>query len=140
MQQIVVGVDDSKNARAALRWALDHAAPGDEVIAVHAWHLPVMAGYESAMMDPEPFEAGAQKLLEDVVLEVVQNAEEREQVTRRALSGPSVEVLLGEARDADLLVVGSRGRGGFVGLLLGSVTNAIVHHATCPTVVVPVDD
>lgn len=140
MKRIVVGVDDSKNARAALRWALDQAAPDDEIIAVHAWHLPVMAGYESAMMDPAPFEAGAEKLLEDVVLEVVQTGDERDKVTLRALSGPSAEILLAEAAGADLLVVGSRGHGGFVGLLLGSVTNAIVHHATCPTVVVPVDD
>jgi nucleotide-binding universal stress UspA family protein len=138
MKKIVVGIDDSPNARAALRWALDHGGAAAEIVAVHAWHLPVMGGFEMTLTDPAPFEAGAEKLVADVVADVTHGAAERDRVRTVVTAGASAEVILAEAADADLLVVGARGHGGFTGLLLGSVTNAVVHHAPCPTVVVPV--
>jgi nucleotide-binding universal stress UspA family protein len=139
-KRIVVGIDDSANARAALRWALDNAAPRDEIVAVHAWHLPVMGGFEMALTDPAPFEAGAEKLLADVVADVVSGDDESDRIRCVTRSGASTEVVLAEAADADLLVVGARGHGGFTGLLLGSVTSTLMHHTPCPTVVVPVPD
>lgn len=136
----MVGIDDSANARAALRWALDNTDPQDEIVAVHAWHLPVMGGFEMALTDPAPFEAGAEKLLADVVADVVTGDEERGRIRGVTRSGSGTEVVLAEAVDADLLVVGARGHGGFAGLLLGSVTSTLMHHTLCPTVVVPVPD
>ena len=58
-------------------------------------------------------------------------------VERRIVAGTAAPVLLDQAKDADLLVVGSRGHGGFAGLLLGSVSQQCAHHSTCPVVVVP---
>ena len=56
------------------------------------------------------------------------------------VAGQAANILLDEAREADLLVLGARGHGGFAGLLLGSVTNTITHHAPCPVVIVPTGD
>jgi nucleotide-binding universal stress UspA family protein len=76
----------------------------------------------------------AERLLETVVDDVV--GENRDMtVEQRAMEGPPVEVLVDAARGADLLVVGSRGRGGFKQLLLGSVSQQLAHHAPCPLVI-----
>lgn len=140
MATIVVGVDGSDNAAAALRWALDNATGDDEVVAVQSWQLPVAAGFEAApALDPAPFEDSALANLEAAIEEVVTSPEESARIKPRVRSGHSGAVLIEESRDADLLVVGARGHGGFVGLLLGSVTTYVVNHAICPTVVVPID-
>ena len=56
METIIVGIDDSANARLALRWALDHAHDGDEVVAVHVWHMPPVGGFETTFLDPAVFD------------------------------------------------------------------------------------
>jgi nucleotide-binding universal stress UspA family protein len=138
---IVVGVDGSESARAALRFALEEAGlRGATVRAVAAWHVPV-AAYGDAFMPPNPdllsdLEPRARKELEGALAEAGEQAAgvEIEQVVRE---GPPARVLLDEADKADLLVVGSRGLGGFRGLLLGSVSQQCSHHAPCPVVIVP---
>ncbi|MEZ5168382.1 MAG: universal stress protein [Acidimicrobiales bacterium] len=136
-QKILVGVDNSDNARAALRWALDHSSSADQIVALHVWHLPVTAGFESMMLDPAVFEAGAEELLAALLDDVAPDATERSRIETRAVCGQTVAEILSQSADADLVVLGSRGHGGFAGLLLGSVTHSVVQHAIRPTVVVP---
>lgn len=141
MSGIVVGVDGSESSRAALRFALAEARlRGAPVRAVAAWHVPV-AVYEGAYATPDT------SLLEelqgetaDALRRAVEDAGDAARdvdVETVVREGQPATVLLGEAADADLLVVGSRGLGGFRGLLLGSVGQQCAHHAPCPVVIVP---
>lgn len=139
METILVCIDDSPNARRALRWALDHARDDDQIVALHVWHMPVAGGFDSTFLDPAVFEEGARQTAEAVVGDVVTD-DESERVSIRVLSGHASGTIVEEGRDADLLVLGSRGRGGFVGLVVGSVTSGVVNHAPCPVVVVPPTD
>lgn len=137
--RIVVGVDGSRGARRALRWALAEAGRrGATVDVVHAWSPTVLLAspYVSAYVDPELEGNEAKQLLEEVVAEEV-DARTGVLVNPFVAEGHAAAVLLDRAEGAELLVVGSRGRGGFAGLLLGSVSQQCVHHATCPVVVVP---
>lgn len=140
METFLVGIDDSPNARRALRWALDHARADDEVIALHVWHMPAAGGFDATFLDPAVFEEGARQTAQDVVDDVVTDAEaEAERVVIRVVNGHASGSLVEQGSDADLLVLGSRGRGGFVGLVVGSVTSSVVNHAPCPVVVVPAE-
>jgi nucleotide-binding universal stress UspA family protein len=136
---IVVGVDGSESARAALRFALDEARMrGAAVRAVAAWHVPT--AYGGAFTPPADdllgeLETATGRTLERALTDAGDHADvEVEPVLRE---GAPARVLLEEASDADLLVVGSRGLGGFRGLLLGSVSQQCTQHAPCPVVVVP---
>ncbi len=142
MGVIVVGVDGSEGAVKALRYALREArAKGSKVRAVSAWHLPATAyaGGYAPPFQPESFSAAARIALESALRSTAEEAEgvEVEQVMR---AGQAVHVLLEEARGADLLVVGSRGLGGFRGMMLGSVSQGCAQHAPCPLLIVPGDD
>lgn len=139
MSTIVVGVDGSPGALAALRYALGEARlRGADVRIVGAWHLPVAAyagGYGPG--DPDlsvGFEKDARGNLERALEQADVGDVHIDTVVRE---GNPAHVLLEEARDADLLVVGSRGLGGFRGLMLGSVGQQCAHHAPCPLVIVP---
>ncbi len=140
MAKIVVGTDGSTNSHRALAWALEHSDDDDEVVAVIAWQFPVFAGAEVSVLDSGKFEEQATAALAKTVDEVSAEDDDRDRITQVVMSGHSGMVLIDQAADADLLVVGSRGHGGFVGLLLGSVSTYVVHHAPCPVVVVPADD
>lgn len=140
----MVGVDGSQGARAALAWALDEARlrqAGVEV--VHAWHppyvteMPYTAGYLAISADfhPDAFEADARGLLDRVMGGA--NTAGVPSVEPILVRDQPAGALLDVAKGAELLVVGTRGRGGFTGLLLGSVSQQVVHHAPCPVVVVP---
>ena len=141
MSEIVVGVDGSQSAQAALRFALDEARRRGAVVrAVAAWHVPGTA-YEGAFGPPEPgsvddLEPHAREALEQALVAAAEDAVgvDVESVVKE---GAPARVLIEEACDADLLVVGSRGLGGFRGLLLGSVSQQCAHHAPCPVVIVP---
>lgn len=144
MERIVVGVDGSQGARNALAWALDEARLRQAAVeVVHAWHppyvteMPYTAGYLAIAPDfhPDAFEADARALLNGVA----DGADLRgiPSVDRILVRAQPAEALLAVAKGAVLVVVGSRGRGGFAGLLLGSVSQQIVHHAPCPVAVVP---
>lgn len=137
MTTIVVGTDGSPNARAAVQWALAYARRnGATLLVVHAWYYPYAASETGAMATPgvADFEAAAAELLEHEVAAL----ESHGVVIERSLrQGGAAQVLLDESRSADALVVGARGHGGFMGLLLGSVASHCTRHAKVPTIVVP---
>ncbi len=138
METIIVGIDDSPNARQALRWALDHAQDDDEVVAVHVWQMPAAGGFDNTFLDPAVFEDAARTTADAIVTEVLAEAGlGAERLGVRVVHGHASGALVDEGRAADLLVLGSRGHGGFVGLIVGSVTTSVVNHAPCPVVVVP---
>jgi nucleotide-binding universal stress UspA family protein len=134
---IVVGIDGSETGRLAAGWASDEARlRGDQLRLVSAWSIPATT-----------FLAGETGTTEDLAAELAQGAEEalsaasrevdpRLVVETTAVEGQAANVLLEAADGADLLVLGSRGLGGFRGLLLGSVSQQCVAHASCPVVVV----
>jgi nucleotide-binding universal stress UspA family protein len=138
--RILVGVDGSAGSVDALRWALDEARlRGAAVEVVHAWQYPYVgeiAGMAAPAAPLEALEASARAVLDETVEQAGGSATGLEMETSVVL-GPAAPALLQRAEGADLLVVGSRGRGGFVGLLLGSVSQQCVQHAPCPVVVVP---
>jgi nucleotide-binding universal stress UspA family protein len=139
MAVIVVGIDGSDESRGALHWALEEARLRKATLrAVYAWRDPfvITPGYGP----PEDFQfdalrVEAEKFLTAAVAEVVGEGGDVtiEEVTAE---GPAASVLVEAAEGADLLVVGSRGHGGFVGLLLGSVSQQCAHYANCPVTIV----
>lgn len=137
--RVVVGVDGSESARQALAWALDEGrARQAEVEVVNAWHPPYVGAYpyDPAALDLDLFEQGARDLVAGALdgqdLDGLPSAPK---VT--IVSDTAAQAVIGAAAGADLVVIGSRGRGGFIGLLLGSVSQQVAHHAPCPVVVVP---
>jgi len=138
MKTIVVGVDGSAHAEAALEFALEEAAlRGGPLRIVSAWELPssfaVGGVYTPEVFDVFPQEA---QIILSKALARAAELQPAVPVEGKVIEGPAAAALLEEARDAAMLVVGSRGRGGFASLLLGSVTQQVVHHAPCPVVVV----
>ncbi len=110
-----------------------------DVKVVNAWHIPpgvYGAGWSSVPVDLDEYRKLAEKAL-DESLGQLGTAASGVEVAQIVREGHAADVLCAEATGADLLVVGSRGLGGFRGLLLGSVSQQVVHHAPCPVVVVP---
>ena len=167
MARIVVGVDASPDSKAALAWAAEEARlRGAALQVVHAYHaqhlgapfyfpsrqaVPVMADEQTEPLPPvgraasmrdraqfeEVFRSRAEELLE-TLLGQVEDAVGDVEVQRTVVEDRHpAEALVSLSADADLLVVGSRGLGGFTEMLLGSVSHAAVLHAVCPVVVVP---
>lgn len=133
--RIVVGVDGSVPSKAALAWAISQARlTGAMVEAVIAWEFPMMVGYPMPVSDVD-WEDLATKVVGDAVADVAGGAEPVK-ITNKVMQGNAAQVLVDESTGADLLVVGSRGHGGFVEALLGSTGQHCVHHATCPVVVI----
>lgn len=137
--RIVVGVDGSPSSRGALRWAVQQARlTGGTVDAVIAWQIPAMVGGyglgSMAMVDGIDFEDSAKQALAEAISDVVGPGHSR-LVRSQVVHGIPAQVLLDASADADLLVVGSRGHGGFADVLLGSVSQHCLHFAHCPVVV-----
>ena len=133
--RIVVGVDGSEQSRLALGWALRLAdGTGASIDAVTSWHFPASLGwgYASEGWDPE---ADATKCLSDSVDEAF-GAELPAGLRLLVQEGLPAKVLLDESKGATMLMVGSRGHGGFTGLLLGSVSARCAELATCPVLIV----
>lgn len=148
---VVVGVDGSVGAHEALRWALaEGRLRNAPVRVIHAW----MFGYIGGSFDGDPYLGGsfgwytsalgldvsdlhraAEDVLERALADVGEDSEGVE-IERQVVQGTAAGVLVTAAAPVDLLVVGSRGHGGFAGLLLGSVSQQCVDHASCPVVVV----
>lgn len=133
---IVVGVDGSPSAKAALRWGLAQARrTGVRLRAVTAWEIPVFVGW-MPMVPFEDLAAAAGKMLGASVSEALDAAEPDVEVLENVLPGHPAQVLVDESAHAGLLVVGSRGHGAFAGTLLGSVSQHCAQRAHCPVVVV----
>jgi nucleotide-binding universal stress UspA family protein len=140
--RIVVGVDGSEASKAALSWALGEARlRGDTVVALHAWTppYPVPAALPGALVTPveDTMVEAIRKAAEELLAQAVSEAAAGEvTIEQRLVEIPAATALIEEARGAELLVVGSRGHGGFAGLLLGSVSQQLANHAPCPVVIV----
>jgi nucleotide-binding universal stress UspA family protein len=131
--RIVVGVDGSAHAVKALDWAARQARlTGAELVVVGVWNWAATHGFVPAGFD---WEQDVDAMLEESIQQVI-GQDQRADVHKRVAQGHPAQVLLGMAEGADLLVVGSRGRGGFAGMLLGSTSQHVVSHADCPVVVV----
>jgi nucleotide-binding universal stress UspA family protein len=149
MAKIVVGIDRSPGAAKALEWAVAEARlRRAELDVVHAWMVPLIEAVPDAWVvgsptieptDEEVYEhlaAAARKVLDEALDQARALEPELELVGELSEMRPA-PALIAAAADAELLVVGSRGHGGFTGLLLGSVSAQCVHHAPCPVVIVP---
>jgi nucleotide-binding universal stress UspA family protein len=147
-QRIVVGTDGSAGARTALRFALrdaDRRGAALEVVAAFdtAETLTALCGASTAPIGAvtddirEAVLKETTRLVEDVCAEVTAELGHLPDVTVTVMAGSAAPVLLQASHGADLLVVGSRGRGGFASMVLGSVGLQCVLHATCPVIVVP---
>lgn len=138
---IVVGLDDSFGARRALRWAAAEASRLEVALrVVHGWEgpMPATAGAPTSdpLADPE-VASSARAGLERIVEEELDQLAVRPPIRTLAVPLAASEALITVAANASLLVVGSRGRGGFTGLVLGSVSQQCLHHSTRPLVIIP---
>jgi len=139
---IVVGVDGSEGSKRALEWAAGEArlrAVPLEVVLVWLPSVLIYAGAGWSAADNDTFEGlleSARERLERTC-ESVAPALDGLEVKRTVVEGTAARALMDAAVDADLLVVGTRGHGGFAGLLLGSVSAQCAHHSPCPVVIVP---
>jgi nucleotide-binding universal stress UspA family protein len=144
--KIVVGVDGSEPSHEALRWAAAEAAlRGARIVAAHSWTfvpptpigepgmIPMPATDYAGQLDAERNAAQAEL---DAALEEVFPDGTPDDLESKLLEGDAEDALVREAADAELLVVGSRGRSGLKSVLLGSVSRHVVSHAPCPVVVV----
>jgi nucleotide-binding universal stress UspA family protein len=142
MPGITVGVDGSHHAQPALDWAVKEAGlrrAALTVLTVHEVASNHWTGHAMTVPADEADRDKAQQAAEAVVAKSVEAAGEPKpaSVTVRAVSGIAAQELISASRDADLVVVGSRGGGGFGELMLGSVSSQVAHHAKCPVVIVP---
>lgn len=141
-QRIVVGVDGSEHAAAALRFAVEEARLRDAtLVVVHAWTYVPLAPIQTAYdMIPPTFvaddlereEEAARGVLDDALAGLPVDLS----VEKRVVAGNPADAILDEAKDASLVVVGSRGRGRLTSAFLGSVSSRVIEHAPCPVVVV----
>ena len=142
--RIVVGVEGSAGSRAALRWAIEEARFRHGVVEVVTAYLPTYVpaapdfGY--VPLDPIDLVDEVRKMQDEIIESVSAEVDTAGvEIRRQLLKGRSADTLISAAEGADMLVVGNRGRGGFRGLLLGSVSQQIAHHATCPVVIIRAD-
>lgn len=139
MRTVVVGADGSPGAKAAVKFAAEEAAAHGAILrVVTAWQIPAgllvspeMATDLFTAMEEEARAIAAESLA--LAKSTAPTLETEDLVTE----GHAGEILVEQSRQADLVVVGRRGRGGFAGLLLGSVSQHLMHHAACPVVIVP---
>jgi nucleotide-binding universal stress UspA family protein len=141
MSGIIVGIDGSHDAHRALEWAMQEAAVRYAPLTVVTVH-EVPSGWTGNPMILPADEPALEKIrhaVEEAVAKAATQLGESQpaSVTVRAVNGFASQELIEASRDADLLVVGSRGGGGFARLLLGAISDQVVHHAHCPVVVVP---
>lgn len=137
--RVVVGVDGSHDSKNALRWAAAEARSHDaELMVVTAYHSPAPpsdTGYKITWADDTDWHAEAEARLRTAVQEALGDDHGLRMQTLAAEGAPA-GVLIKLSEQADLLVVGTRGHGGFVGMLLGSVSQHLIGHARCTVSVV----
>jgi nucleotide-binding universal stress UspA family protein len=145
MPGIIVGIDGSERSRQALEWAVSEAAARHAPLTVLTVSQALAGGYWGGPGYPGDLDHAKQaqeaaQVETDKVLDKAGEGSRPASVTVRAVTGVPAEELINAAADADMLVVGSRGAGGFTRLLMGSVSTHVTHHARCPVVVIPSDN
>ncbi|MBS1265571.1 MAG: Universal stress protein [Acidimicrobiaceae bacterium] len=140
-RRIVVGVEGSGYARAALIWAIEEAHHRDAVVEVVTCYSPtyVPAAPDLGYVPLDSFDllSEVEKMQTEVIDSAVRCADYPDVEIRKVVKkGRAADTLMAAAEGADMLVVGNRGRGGFAGLRLGSVSQSIAHHSPCPLVIV----
>lgn len=144
MSGIIVGVDGSGHSQRALEWAMHEAAIRHVPLTVLTVH-EALRGYYGHMVtysdDPDRTEElrTAAQAETDKVLAAL-DGPRPDSVTVKAVHGFPVEELINAGKDADMIVLGSRGAGGFTRLMMGSVSGQVVQHAHCPVLIVPPED
>jgi nucleotide-binding universal stress UspA family protein len=136
---IVVGVDGSPGSRAALTWAAAEAADhGADLVVVNVWEHTLLPPAGSVSVSEHYVPDPSQRTADDLVQVIKEELGEQPAVVvqPRVTQGSPAKVLIDESADADLLVVGTRGHGGFAGLVLGSVSQHVAAYAHCPVTVV----
>ena len=141
MNRIVVGIDGSPESKETLLWAVAEAKlRGAALRVVHAWAFPYIAAGPGLdpMLDGQMIDDARRSAEELVERELSELGDEAAgvDIERTVVEGAAAPALIEAAEGSDLLVVGSRGHGGFSGLLLGSVSQQCSHHAPCPLVIV----
>ena len=140
MPGITVGVDGSQNSQPALDWAIHEAALRKtplNVITVHETISSHWSGNPVMFAGDEELVERARHAAEEAVAESAKRIDtEPPHVTVTAVSGFAARTIIDASADSDLIVIGSRGGGGFPHLSLGSIASQVVHHAQCPVVVV----
>lgn len=138
MSIIAVGVDDSESSHRALEWAAQEALRRGAVLqVVTAWSWDAVEGAPLAAVDPATMEELAEQTQSRAIAEIVDVMDPKPPVTRRIVQAAAVEALAEATQEADLLVVGTHGRGPVRSFLLGSVSLSVIKHAACPVVVMP---
>ena len=145
MSGIVVGIDGSTNSGRALEWAVQEAAVRQVPLRVITVFRRAISHWGAgAITDPQDSAVlvQARQAAQDATDKALANAGDARptSVTVQAFGGVPAEELVNASKDADMIVVGSRGAGGFARLLLGSVGSQVVHHAHCPIVIVPAEE
>jgi nucleotide-binding universal stress UspA family protein len=139
-ETVIVGVDGSDSSTAALDWAARYAeATGDELIAILAWHYPSAAGGPPVGVAPEAVTSEVERSRYDILDKAIEAScagRPSVRVQRKVVYGHAAQALIDESKDAGLLVVGSKGYGGFRGMMLGSISMHCVTYAACPVTVV----
>jgi nucleotide-binding universal stress UspA family protein len=138
-RRIVVGVDGSAESKGALRWAARQAqTTGAHLHVITTWEIPSFAYAGAGIPYPGNLDlkSGSRRALERTITETLGDHIGLD-VTQTVVEGHPAIVLLEAAVGADLLVIGSRGHGAFAGMVLGSVSEHCVAHASCPVVVIP---
>ncbi|WP_049572973.1 universal stress protein [Nocardiopsis sp. SBT366] len=140
---VVVGVDGSESSRRALRFALEHAlATGAEVVVVNSWEVPLPEDPDSLSADTqslheEMFDRQSEEVVAGVLAEVIDDRTQAVEISAVRMQADPVEALLEAGGQADLIVVGSRGRGGVRGLVMGSTSQGVLSRARGPVAVLP---
>lgn len=144
MSGIVVGVDGSGHSQRALEWAVNEAAIRHVPLNVITVHQAIVGYFGGVVTSPQDLELTRQvqaavKAETDKVLARLDGSRP-ESVTVKAVHGFPVEELVNASKEADMVVLGSRGAGGFTRLMLGSTAGQVVQHAYCPVLIVPPED
>lgn len=149
MGTIIVGIDGSASSDSALDWALAEARlRRSSLRAIHAWQSPIgdtglaVPGFPAAglpLEQREELRSNYRRAAQSLLDEVLQRARKEPflELDAKIVEGSAAEILIAAAEDAELLVLGSRGRGAVAGLLLGSVSQHCVQHALSPVVILP---
>jgi nucleotide-binding universal stress UspA family protein len=135
---IAVGVDETESSRRALAWAAREALRrGATLQVITAWIWDFTEGAPNAPLDPQTLLGVAEETQEAAVAEVLGPMDPAPVVARAIVQSTPIEALVEASKHADLIVVGTHGRGPVRSFLLGSVSQSVIKHAACPVVVMP---